>query len=66
VTCPLRACFVASRLLDGRRQAPRRRGRNADVAGMIRPEKLVEIQIGLALQMYFGGRAHGAFAPRLH
>jgi hypothetical protein len=33
VTCPLRACFVASALMDGRRQAPRRRGRNADVGG---------------------------------
>ena len=32
---------------------------------MMRPAKLVEDQGGLALGMNYGGRGHGAFAPRL-
>jgi hypothetical protein len=32
---------------------------------MMRPAKLVEQQVGLALGVYCGGRGHGAFAPRL-
>ena len=33
---------------------------------MMRPARLVEEQVGLALGMHYGGRGHGASAPRLH
>jgi hypothetical protein len=33
---------------------------------MMRPARLVEEQVGLALGMHYGGRGHGASAPRSH